>query len=561
MDGLASLAQGSGAAWLESTLPAWLMRQRWFGSKSKTIEKVDVVSHAAFSPPALPDSYRDVSDEIAIFFVKVNYRDGGTDTYQVPMALRSGEKAGEIAQQFPHAVISNVTTSSGRSILYDAMFNETFRQGLLKLVEDNQRISLANVTAGQEATPTSSEAQGFLRGKRSIALIAAQGSSQLPSRVNVTEQSNTSIFFDQKMIMKLFRKLQPDENPDIEIGRFLTEVAHFPRIANFLGEISQFSDGVKTSTAILQELVPNEGDCWSWTLEELGRFYESVAACPPPTDVGGAPTLVSEFQPSSQIIDHAGLYLESAALLGRRTAEMHLALATDTDDPAFRPETFAMQDMQSDAQRLSSQVTSALEALKSQMATISDGVADNAGAVLSRRVELLSCAKSMSNVVAAGSRIRIHGDYHLGQLLRVKNDFVILDFEGEPARPIEERRRKQCSLKDVAGMIRSFSYAAWSGFDQYIQRHPDRRASMEPWVRLWQNSVSSEFLKVYWNTASERLGLLPSQEQSELLLKAYLLEKALYELQYELNNRPEWMHIPLDGILDLSSDTRSATEV
>jgi maltose alpha-D-glucosyltransferase/alpha-amylase len=193
------------------------------------------------------------------------------------------------------------------------------------------------------------------------------------------------------------------------------------------------------------------------------------------------------------------------------------------------------------------------------MATLSDEVAGEAGAVLSHRTEILSRAHEISTISSSsGERIRIHGDYHLGQLLRAKNDFVILDFEGEPARPIEERRRKQCPLKDVAGMLRSFSYAAWSGLDQYVQRHPDRRASVEQWTRLWKNTVSSEFLKAYWHTDSQHKGLLPERAQSDTLLNGYLLEKALYELLYELNNRPTWVRIPLDGILELIHSSRPA---
>ena len=175
--------------------------------------------------------------------------------------------------------------------------------------------------------------------------------------------------------------------------------------------------------------------------------------------------------------------------------------------------------------------------------------ADDAATLLSRRIELFSRAHAISNSAPSGHAIRIHGDYHLGQVLRAKNDFVLLDFEGEPARSLAERRKKQCPLKDVAGMLRSFSYAAWAGLDHYTQRHPDRR--LEPWLRLWENAVCSAFLTAYREAAWASPKLLPDPAQAQSLLNAYLLEKALYELLYELNNRPAWVRIPLAGILSL----------
>ena len=575
-EGWAALTRGAGATLLEAALTAWLVRQRWFGAKSKTIEGVHVVSYAsipttwamprenASQGSSLPDA---ASLGAAIFFVQVSYRESETETYQLPIALGSGRAVESITADFPASVIASLVTSVGPSVLYDASFSEGFRQSVLSFIEKDQSVSFdvisgknSNGESGSdEATNLEGAAFITLRGHHSTSFLEVRGDAPLPGKVNASEQSNTSIFFDQKMIMKLFRKLQPGENPDIEIGRFLTEVAHFPRIATFLGEISQAGDDNQTSTALLQELVPNEGDCWLWTLEELARFYESVATCPPPSDAGMSPDLMHDVQPSSQILDHAGLYLEAAALLGRRTAEMHLALATETEDEAFKREPLTSADLQADAQRVSAQFTLTFDALKARMATLSDEVAGEAGAVLSHRTEILSQAHEIStSSSSSGERIRIHGDYHLGQLLRAKNDFVILDFEGEPARPIEERRRKQCPLKDVAGMLRSFSYAAWSGLDQYVQRHPDRRASVEQWTRLWKNTVSSEFLKAYWHTASQHKGLLPERAQSDTLLNGYLLEKALYELLYELNNRPTWVRIPLDGILELIHSSRPA---
>ena len=398
---------------------------------------------------------------------------------------------------------------------------------------------------------------GRLDARASTAFAEARGQQHLPSRLGSAEQSNTSILYGKQLILKLFRRVQPGENPDVEIGRFLTEVAHFPRIAPFLGEVTITPDGgSKTTVAMLQGLVANQGDGWQWFLDELAGYFTSVSerAAPPNT---AAPSFEIDREIPREAIVHAAASLEAAALLGRRTAEMHLALATPTDDSAFCAEPLAAADLASDARRIDAQINSTLEALKVKLSTLKDLTADDAGLLLSRRINLFARAHAISTGTAAGQRIRIHGDYHLGQTLRSEDgDFVLLDFEGEPARPLAERRQKQSPLKDVAGMIRSFSYVAYSGLDNFLKSLPEApntsaSENLTAWAILWQNSASAEFLRAYRETIASNPTLLPPPQQAQSLLAAYLLEKALYELLYELNNRPAWLRIPLTGILAL----------
>jgi maltose alpha-D-glucosyltransferase/alpha-amylase len=239
---------------------------------------------------------------------------------------------------------------------------------------------------------------------------------------------------------------------------------------------------------------------------------------------------------------------------------MHLALATPSDNPAFQPEPFTPATLAADAARIESQIARSLDALKHALTSLPDSEAlttDAAALLLSRRLDLLARARAVATLPAAqaGQRIRIHGDYHLGQVLRARGDYVILDFEGEPARTLAERRAKQSPLRDVAGMLRSFSYAAYSALDHFAQRHPNTAKSLEPWAQLWQNAVSAEFLNAWRTTMAApeaaAMHLTPQPLQAHRLLNAYLLEKALYELLYELNNRPTWVRIPLAGILSL----------
>ena len=548
----------------------------------------------------------------AIFFLELTYTDGSEQTYQLPLAFTTGADAESIIAHSPASILVTLNTPTGQAILHDAVTREDLRQTLLSLIETEAALPL-NTTAtaaldvaatlsaaetGETATEAllsgaaeevllhpDTEARGVhlrphelyptldprsssrlhaapdtVRGNKSTAFDGLRGSAALPARTGSAEQSNTSILYGSKLILKLFRRLQPGENPDTEIGRFLTDVARFPRIAPFLGDITLHAkDSEPTTLAMLQGLVQNEGDGWQWTLDEIGRYYDSCANCPIPQDLGTSPSFTADSPTSEDAREHAGLYLEAAALLGRRTAEMHLALATPTDNPAFAAEPFTAASLASDSQRIDTQITQTLEAVKRGMSQLSDLTADSAALLLSQRLDLFSRTQAIVSLSPekAGKRVRIHGDYHLGQVLRTKADYVILDFEGEPARTLAERRARQSPLKDVAGMLRSFSYAAYAGLEQFAQRRPEAARYADAWAQLWQNAVATEFLRAYKlavaSATTSGSHFMPEPAEAQVLLNAYLLEKSLYELLYELNNRPAWVRIPLFGILALHS--------
>ncbi len=353
--------------------------------------------------------------------------------------------------------------------------------------------------------------------------------------------------------MKLFRRLQPGENPNTEIGRFLTETAHFPRIPPFVGDITLHSERSEPTTfAMLQGLVENEGDGWRWTMDELSHFYNSVASLPTPPDLGASPTFLREKESLARQLRLPLPRCGGSARPPHR--RMHLALATPTDNPAFIAEPFTTEDLVADAGRIETQILSSLGALERGLFRLTGVAADRGAHLLSRQDDLLSRARAIASASPTdfGQRIRIHGDYHLGQVLRCRGDYTILDFEGEPARTLAERRAKQSALKDVAGMLRSFSYAAYAALDDYIQNRGDEAKGLELWAGLWQNVVSTEFLRAY-RIAIDATNpqLIPQPPRVQHLLDAYLLEKALYELLYELDNRQAWVRIPLAGIFTL----------
>ncbi len=527
--GIEGLLSAPGLSLLQDLLKKYLPQQRWFGAKSRTIKNIAIQNSTEL--PGL---------NTLLLFLQLTYDDDSTNVYHLALTLSTGETADTIRASDPASIVATVATPNGPAILHDAITREDARQAILSLIETNGELATHN---------------GVLIGRKSTAFTEARGTEPLPARTGSAEQSNTSVLYDSKLILKLFRRLQPGENPDTEIGRFLTETAHFPRIAPFLGDITLKSkDGETTTIAMLQGLVENEGDGWQGTLDELSRYYDNVAILPAPQDLGTPPSLTSENASPAAARDHAALSLDAAALLGRRTAEIHLALATPTHNSAFLAEGFTTADLVADADRIGAQLSLTLAAVRRSMSNLPETTVDTAALLLSRRVELFARAHAIASATpaAAGQRIRIHGDYHLGQVLRSHNDYVILDFEGEPARSLEQRRAKQSPLKDVAGMLRSFSYAAFAALNTFAQRRPDDAKNIEPWATLWQNAVSNEFLRTYRDTiAAANPDLIPQPAQSQLLLNAYLLEKSLYELLYELDNRPAWVRIPLAGILAL----------
>ena len=527
-----SVLEGNGRRELEeSVLQSYVARQRWFGGKSRPMTGTRIEDWAVFNDGVS-----------ALVLIEVQYAEGQSDTYLVTLGLLFGKGADALREESPNAVIARVTSVAAEGVLHDAIFNDSACEALLGLIAGGEKISSREgVVLG-----VPSSALGQLRGG-SVDTIPRRGSA---------EQSNTSIIFGDKLIMKLFRRQQPGPNPDTEIGRYLTESTHFTHIPQFGGSIQYTHKGQEPSTlAMLQGLVTNEGDGWQWTLEELDRYYEASAART--FAKGGAPDGpaslgdLCQAQETPFAREHVGPYLDAAGLLGRRTAELHLALASPTEDPAFKPEPLTPEDIDRLREELIAHAGNSFDALKDNVARLPDSVLERAGLVLSRRSLVLDRFRQLTATEIHALRTRIHGDYHLGQVLRSKGDFVLLDFEGEPARPLAQRRTKQSPLKDVAGMLRSFSYAAFSALMKYSSRRPEDFHRMEPWARLWEQSVSSAFLRAYCEFAKGSL-VIPSEPLLfQQLLEAYVIDKAFYELAYELNNRPSWVLIPLTGILDL----------
>ncbi len=528
---------------LEDVLAGYLRGRRWFGGKARRIRSTRI-REALRIPYAASAAYLAV--------VQVDYTDGDSEAYALPLACAAGERADHVRRELPHGVVASVLSGDGAGpgVLYDALGDREFCAALLDAIGRRRRVR----GDGGEivATPTPAFRHA----------LAAGEPAPEPSGLK-SEQSNSSVLYGDRYILKLFRRLEPGQNPDLEVGRFLTERMAFPHVPPVAGAIEYRVDREEPATlAILQKFVPNEGDAWSYTLDALGRFYERMAARPAPAgpDAGPLPhpRLVELAghdlpQAASKLI---GAYLGNAQLLGQRTAELHVALASDRADPAFAPEPFTSSDQRSLYQSARTLTRQTLATLRRRLPDLPERARDAARQVADQEAGLLGRFRAILDRKIAGMKIRCHGDYHLGQVLYTGKDFVIIDFEGEPARPLGERRLKRSSMRDVAGMLRSFHYGAYAALFRHaagggVPERPEAVAALEWGARFWHHWVSVAFMKGYLDAAGRAAFMPPEREEVQLLLDAHLLEKAVYELAYELNNRPDWVRIPLQGISQL----------
>jgi maltose alpha-D-glucosyltransferase/alpha-amylase len=481
--------------------------------------------------------------------VEIRYTEGEPELYALPLTYGAGETA---AQELgPHAAIARLRlTKDGRhedGILFDALWDKGFCLALLEAVA--RRRHLKGAFGELLASPT----QAFRR-------IRGPAETRLEPAIMKAEQSNTSVVYGDRLVLKMFRRLDQGINPDLEIGRFLTEraaFAHIPPVAGALEYRRGRSEPI--TVAVLEAFIPNQGDAWRYTLDALGRYFERALASSE-MQVATLPKepLLSlcEQDPPPLLREISGPYLASAELLGRRTAELHVALSQESEDAAFAPEPMGDFYRQSLYHTLLGATDRAFQVLRQRLKEMPRGLQADAKRVLDLDGEIRKRFRQIRDRKITAMRIRGHGDYHLGQVLYTGKDFVIIDFEGEPARPLSERRLKRSALRDVAGMLRSFRYATRVALVEQaatglIHSRPEAIAGLEVWGRLWTLWVSAVFLKAYLAVAGETPLIPRNRGELQVLLDAFLLEKAMYELAYELNNRPDWVRIPIQGILEL----------
>jgi maltose alpha-D-glucosyltransferase/alpha-amylase len=490
-------------------LPAWLEAQRWYASKGEAGARVRLGDWALW------DAGR-ASTMLA--FIEV---EGGAEParYFAPLTLAWEDRDEERVKALGGAAVAKVRQQASVGIMADAFADEAFCRAVVEAIGAGRE--LAGGQGKVRFTPTSAFAE-----------VAYEDVNLLPVGRPKAQSSNTVVTLGERLFLKGYRRVRPGVNPEFEVGRHLTEKLRFANCVPVAGAVEYTAaDGTLMTLALLQAYVPNQGDGWSHTVEYLERFLEKQRA-------SGAPG------------DAHGIYLPLMQTLGTRTGELHCALAQRTGDPAFDPEPVSERDFGLWQAGIRAAAASTLDLLAARRGQLTSPARDDAAELLEMRERLLRRIEHTRLPSGETLKTRFHGDYHLGQVLLQKLDFVITDFEGEPARPIEERRAKHSPLKDVAGMLRSFNYARWTALRQALEGHDDYER-LAPYAEDWETRVRRSFLGAY-EEAVRASGLYASFDDMRELLELFELEKALYELRYELGNRPGWVDIPLQGILAIA---------
>jgi maltose alpha-D-glucosyltransferase / alpha-amylase len=485
--------------------------RRWFRSKARPVRGARIADLIALDGPSLERAAQ------VVVLLEITY-DGGDperDLYVLPLARVDMQAVEALQAEAPHAIVAALDAAAGGGALVDGLATGQAAAGLLAVVREGRTLR------GQA---------GELAGEAGPLFAEVAGAPPLPVTVPRGEQTNSTLVFGNRVLLKIYRQLSGGVNPELEMGRYLTDHCRPPCTPRVLGALEyRAADGTRCGLGIAHEYVPNDGDAWTLALREARAYLEGPAV--PPATVGRLAA--------------------GAATLGRRTGQLHLALAGGTD-PAFAPEPLSPADRVALVARASAMLDEnlgSLQSLRDRLPVAARTVADR---LLGRsgREAIAALLAHFRGGQSAPSKTRIHGDLHLGQVLVRGDDFMIIDFEGEPARPLPERRARSSPLRDVMGMARSFDYAP-----QAVMRDPSfpgPRPAREPAARRWTQQMTAAYLRGYLATVTGAPFIPPERDELGVLLTFYELEKVIYELGYEANNRPDWVEIPLRGLAALA---------
>ena len=518
---------------LEQTLAAFLSRGAAGDQAVKTVRITDSIRVGQGSRPS------------QLVLLEADRLPGRIERLALPLGLAAGSRADEIATRHSAAAIARTTDGSESSVLYDATAGGDFAAALVELIAQGQRLK----------TRQGAEVAGWRTVEFAPEPAAA---TQIKQR-----QSNSLFNFGNRLLLKVFRQIEEGLHPEIEFGQFFNRSGRSLPVARLLGAVEwRAKKSGPVALAVLHEYLQNEGDAWHYTLDALGDFFERVVtlepalpAPPPPDWREGSP---AGAQAPGQLLED---FLATARLLGRRTAELHLALAADAEDPAFAPEPFSPFYQRSIYQTMRAHALETLDELAQKLPALDEAQRPAAEQLLSQRGRIVQEFRQVLAERLETVRIRCHGDYHLGQILFTGKDFVVVDFEGNADVPLSERRIKRSPLRDVASLIRSFDYTARYALAQVAA--PSRRTPgalrpsdlprVAPWTRYWSGAV----IAALWEAYREQPGiaaLLPGTDRGcRVLLEMFLLERSLIDLGHELRERPEFINIALASVLELIS--------
>ena len=518
---------------LTEVVAADVRERRWFGGRDRAVVRRKVLDVIV------------LGDDISMVVLQLDYADGEPDVYSVPLAAVSGASAEELLVHRPEVVLGCFGDGDERHVLVDALGTPGAAARLVAALAGRRR---ARGSHGSLTVELPARLRARLRE------LAAQGDV----RVMGAEQSNSSIVVGNEVILKAIRRVHDGVNPDLELGRHLTDVG-FEHVAPVLGSLTWDHGRHSATLGVLTGFVANEGDTWQHFVDDLSRTLEEHVRSGAPDPTAPSATAATTFErPAAAlraVTEQLGPFVDTLELLGRRTAEMHLALA-DSDDPDMAPERFTSLSQRSLYQGVRSQVRGAMSQLRRARKTLDEPTRALVDDVLSRSDDMVQLLEPLRGDRLGGRRIRVHGDFHLGQTLWTGRDIVIVDFEGEPARPVTERRIRRSPLADVAGMLRSFGYASRTAVREQIDRGLLPEPSGDPaeelaagWAQWWEDAAGIVYLEAYLDEMGDSELLPEDPQQIRMLLVAHLLEKAAYESLYELRYRPALLAVPLRSML------------
>ncbi len=492
--------------------PAFVARQRWFPAKGERIERVRLVEDALLETPG--------RTWLLTFADAIGPRE--TERFFLPLALAWEDTEEDRMRQVAPGALAKVRQQAAVGLLADALADETFFRAVVEAIG-----------AGREIKATAGTVR-FVPSRSFAALAGGTREDMSPVKM-LNVSSNSAAVLGDKLFMKVYRRVREGINPELEMGRFLADVVDFEYCVPLAGHVEYVDRAGKVETLVLlQAFVDNQGDAWTFAVDALARSLESARGAP------GAPPPFDSF-------------LALVRTLATRTAQLHIALARRTGDPAFDPEPVQAADITAWVDRVRADIDKTLDQLGTAGERLSPAQRARAQQVLDARPRLQEQVERHAAQPPQGFKTRYHGDYHLGQVLLVRNDFLIIDFEGEPARPFAERRRKHSALRDVAGMWRSFDYARYMALRQVAQHEGDVE-KLAPLAAAWLGQARDGFITAYAEAAvaGGRYAGMEAFSAERPLLELFELEKALYELRYELSNRPDWVGVPLEGVAALA---------
>ncbi len=494
-----------------------LQSRRWFAAKGHRIADISIIEEGEWRSPD--------GGEWLFTFVRVELEDAPAQVYFLPLGIAWEQPGYDPAAEYGSAALARVRQKAKVGILHSAFGDPRFCRALARAMGENREIAFGHGRLSFSSTP-----------------VFAQLADGLDEDVRQppTEQTNTGVFFGNRAYLKGYRRLQAGVNPELEIGRFLTVSAPFPHIAPVAGALEYVAaDGERVTLAVLQAYVENQGSLWDYSLDYLERYLAAF----------GVQTEPVERREEQNL--HA-FFVAQAHRLGRRLGQLHEAFARTTGEPAFDPEPVTAEEIESWRTHVRDELVMTFDQLERRRSSLPETMRALVDRVLALRLRLIERLDALQLHADGLMKTRYHGDLHFGQVLIAQKDYLFVDFEGEPGRPLAERRRKHCPLRDVAGMVRSADYCARTVLTRLGAGAVERQTSLLDAAREWRRVVTAAFIEGYRQTTAHIDSVPRDPVALRDLLELFIIEKALYEVRYELDHRPDWLDVPIGGLLELA---------